>query len=122
MGEENKLNWGDCAISIIGNGKLVELPILENNNIPTKCRRCLNFSGAYCEVHQHLIEDAANCSEFNDSEFTYGEYSEEDSRICVAHLREILDRCVEEGIGKDGIDKKQCVIVGVKLIEEKKRV
>ena len=70
---------------------------MENNNIPFKCRRCLNFSGLYCVVHQHLIEDVANCSEFNDSEFTDGEYSEEDSRICVAHLREILDRCVEEG-------------------------
>lgn len=22
------------------------------------------FSGAYCDVHQHLIEDAANCSEW----------------------------------------------------------
>ena len=65
---------------------------LENNNIPSKCRQCLNFSGSYCEVHQHLIEDVANCSEFTDSE-----YSEEDSRICVAHLREILDRCVEAG-------------------------
>lgn len=70
---------------------------MENNNIPSKCRRCLNFSGSYCEMHQHLIEDVANCSEFNDSEFTYGEYSENNSRICVAHLREILDRCVEEG-------------------------
>ena len=70
---------------------------MENNNIPSKCRRCLNFSGSYCEVHQHLIEDVANCSEFNDSEFADDEYSEEDSRICVAHLREILDRCVEAG-------------------------
>ena len=70
---------------------------MENNTIPSKCLRCLNFSGLYCVVHQHLIEDAANCSEFNDSEFIYDEYSEEDSHICVAHLREILDRCVEEG-------------------------
>lgn len=27
---------------------------------------------------------------------------------------------IVEGIGKDGIDREQCVIVGVKLIEEKK--
>lgn len=65
---------------------------MKHDNIPHKCHRCLNFSGSYCEVHQHLIEDVANCSEFTDDE-----YSEEDSRICVAHLREILDRCVEEG-------------------------
>lgn len=70
---------------------------MKHDNIPHKCHRCLNFSGSYCEVHQHLIEDVANCSEFNDSDFTYDEYSEEDSRICVAHLREILDRCIEEG-------------------------
>ena len=70
---------------------------MKHDNIPSKCRRCLNFSGSYCEVHQHLIEDVANCSEFSDSEFTDGEYSEEDSRICVAHLREILDKCVEAG-------------------------
>lgn len=70
---------------------------MKHDNIPSKCRRCLNFSGSHCEVHQRLIEDAANCSEFNDSEFTDDEYSEEDSRICVAHLREILDRCVEAG-------------------------
>lgn len=44
-----------------------------------------------------MIEDVANCSEFNDSDFNDDKYSEEDSRICVAHLREILDRCVEEG-------------------------
>lgn len=44
-----------------------------------------------------MIENVANCSEFNDSDFAYDEYSEEDSRICVAHLREILDRCVEAG-------------------------
>lgn len=44
-----------------------------------------------------MIEDVANCTEFNDSDFNDDKYSEEDSRICVAHLREILDRCVEEG-------------------------
>ena len=70
---------------------------MKHDNIQSKCSRCLNFRGAHCEVHQHLIEDADNCSEFNDSEFTGDEYSEEDSRICVAHLREILDKCVEEG-------------------------
>ena len=70
---------------------------MKHDNIPSKCRRCLNFCGSYCEVHQHLIEDVANCSEFNDSEFNDDEYSEEDSRICVAHLREILDKCVEAG-------------------------
>lgn len=70
---------------------------MKHDNIPSKCRRCLNFSGSYCEAHQHLIEDVANCSEFNDSDFAYDEYPEEDSRICVAHLREILDRCVEAG-------------------------
>ena len=95
---------GDCVSKCVGmdccgayEPSCSEKP---NDSIPNKCRRCLNFSGSYCEVHQHLIEDAANCSEFND-----GEYSEEDMSISIEHLREVLEDIASvRGIVNDSVD------------------
>ncbi len=43
--------------------------------------------------------------------------------MTIAKLMERWEAwAVVEGIGKDGINKEQCVIVEVELIEEKKRV
>lgn len=38
---------------------------MKQSNIPTICRDCWNFSGSYCDVHQHLIDDADNCSDWS---------------------------------------------------------
>lgn len=65
---------------------LADIKMGEENNIPKKCRSCLNFSGSHCEVHQYLIEDAANCSEWTEMDCP-----EEDMHISVAKLREVLE-------------------------------
>lgn len=59
-----------------------------NSSIPPRCRNCWNYTGAYCEVHLHLIEAAARCSEWSPKD---GNYPESDLSISVAHLREILE-------------------------------
>ena len=57
----------------------------------------------------------------NSPEFTFMLRSIYGENMTIAKLMERWEAwAVVEGIGKDGIDKEQCVIVGVKPIEEKK--
>ena len=57
----------------------------------------------------------------NSPEFTFMLRSIYGENMTIAKLMEKWEAwAVVEGIGKDGIDREQCVIVGVKPIEEKK--
>lgn len=57
----------------------------------------------------------------NSPEFTFMLRSIYGENMTIAKLMERWEAwAVVEGIGKDGIDREQCVIVEVKLIEEKK--
>lgn len=59
----------------------------------------------------------------NSPEFTFMLRSIYGENMTIAKLMERWEAwAVVEGIGKDGIDREQCVIVEVELIEEKKRV
>lgn len=57
----------------------------------------------------------------NSPEFIFMLRSIYGENMTIAKLMEKWEAwAVVEGIGKDGIDKEQCVVVEVKLIEEKK--
>lgn len=59
----------------------------------------------------------------NSPEFTFMLRSIYGENMTIAKLMEKWEAwAIVEGIGKDGINKEQCVIVEVELIEEKKRV
>lgn len=59
----------------------------------------------------------------NSPEFTFMLRSIYGENMTIAKLMERWEAwAIVEGIGKEGIDKEQCVIVEVELIEEKKRV